>query len=407
VNGKENVEELFRVTAQDPEGKARTGVLNLPHGTVETPVFMPVGTHGTVKAMIHEELEEIDFSLILGNTYHLYLRPGIQVLQHFKGLHSFTGWRRNILTDSGGFQVFSLTPFRKITKEGVKFRSHIDGSSHFLTPELVVEVQRIFGSDVLMPLDVCTPYGITYKEAWKAVELTTEWAIRSKKTWEATMSQSSGFLFGIVQGNFFPDLREKSAEEIAKLELPGIAIGGLSVGEPFETFLELLSNTVRFLPTSKPRYLMGIGTPEFILEAVDQGIDMFDCVFPTRIARNGTAFTRTGRIALKREAFTYSDEPLEPSCTCKVCQRYSRGYIRHLFKAGEISGPVLLTYHNLYYLNQLVKQIRSAIRTGTFQAFKKEFLSQWESPLYKAEPESGEFPTEGIQANPYPSEKPF
>lgn len=385
-DGAMSNDELFRVISQDPSGRARTGILHLPHGTVETPVFMPVGTHGTVKAMIHEELEEIGFALILGNTYHLYLRPGIQVLQHFKGLHAFTGWKGNILTDSGGFQVFSLTPFRKITKEGVKFRSHIDGSSHFLTPELVVEVQRIFGSDILMPLDVCTPFGITYKEAWKAVELTTEWAIRSKKTWETTMDQSRGLLFGIVQGNFFPDLREKSAEEILKLELPGIAIGGLSVGEPFETFLELLSHTVRFLPVDRPRYLMGIGTPEFILEAVDQGIDMFDCVFPTRIARNGTAFTRTGRIALKREAFTYAEEPLEPSCTCKVCRRYSRGYIRHLFKAGEIAGPVLLTYHNLYFLNQLVKEIRSAIREGTFQVFKKEFLSRWESPQYKKEP---------------------
>ena len=386
--------ELFQVTAQDPEGKARCGVLHLPHGPVETPVFMPVGTHGTVKAMIHEELEEIGFSLILGNTYHLYLRPGMEVLKHFKGLHGFTRWRGNILTDSGGFQVFSLTPFRKITKDGVKFRSHIDGSSHFLTPELVVEVQRVFGSDVLMPLDVCTPFGITYREALKAVDLTTEWAIRSKKTWEATRDQSRGILFGIVQGNFFPDLREKSAEGILELDLPGIAIGGLSVGEPFETFLELLSHTVRLLPFSKPRYLMGIGTPEFILEAVDEGIDMFDCVFPTRIARNGTAFTRYGRIALKREAFTFSEEPLEPSCTCKVCKRYSRGYIRHLFKAGEIAGPVLLTYHNLYFLNQLVHQIRSAIRSGTFQSFKKEFLSQWDSPLYKAEPSMEEFPEE-------------
>ncbi|GAB4373412.1 MAG: tRNA guanosine(34) transglycosylase Tgt [Spirochaetales bacterium] len=382
---KQMHDELFQVEAKDPDGRARCGVLHLPHGSVETPVFMPVGTNGTVKAMIHEELEEIGFSLILGNTYHLYLRPGMEVIQHFKSLHSFTGWRGNILTDSGGFQVFSLAPFRKITREGVRFRSHIDGSSHVLTPERVVEIQRVFGSDILMPLDVCTSFGTSYKEALKAVEFTTDWAARSRRTWEESMDQGKGVLFGIVQGNFFRDLRKKSAEELLELDFPGMAIGGLSVGEPFQTFLEMLSHTARLLPEDKPRYLMGIGTPEFILEAVDQGIDMFDCVFLTRIARNGTAFTRTGRIALKREAFLYSEDPLETTCTCKVCQRYSRGYLRHLFKAGEISGPVLLTYHNLYFLNQLVKEIRSAIRTGRFQTFKKEFLSRWTSPLYTIE----------------------
>jgi len=378
-------EDFFSVQAVDTSSRARRGVLQLPHGPVDTPVFMPVGTHGTVKAMTHAELEEIGFSLILGNTYHLYLRPGMDVLHRFQGLHTFTSWKRNFLTDSGGYQVFSLTPFRKITPDGVRFRSHIDGSSHYLTPELVVQIQRVFQSDILMPLDVCTSFGITYREALQAEQTTALWAKRSREAWLDTEGESPGLLFGIIQGNFFPDLRTKSAEAILSLNFPGIAIGGLSVGEPFETFLEILAHTASLLPEDKPRYLMGIGTPEYILAAVENGIDMFDCVFPTRIARNGTAFTRTGRIALKREAHTFSDEPLEPSCSCKVCQRYSRGYLRHLFKAGEILGPVLLTYHNLFYLEQFVRDIRSSIQNNTFSTFKQEFLSRWESPKRKTE----------------------
>jgi queuine tRNA-ribosyltransferase len=368
---------VFQTTVQDEQTLARCGVLDLPHGKVETPVFMPVGTNAAVKAIKHSELENIGFSLILGNTYHLYLRPGTDVISRFKGLHKFSGWDHNILTDSGGYQIFSLAPFRKVRDEGVSFRSHIDGSSHHLTPEKVVETQRIFQSDILMPLDVCTSPGITYREALNASDRTTEWAKRSKTAWLQSEGISGGKLFGIIQGNFFRDLREKSAGEIISLDLPGLAIGGLSVGESYETFLEMLHHTARLLPREKPHYLMGIGTPDYILAAVENGIDMFDCVFPTRIARNGTVFTSTGRIALKREAHTFSDLPIDPGCTCSVCRTYSRGYIRHLFKASEILGPMLATHHNLAYLRNFVEKIRDSIKNNTFGRFKSEFLASW------------------------------
>jgi queuine tRNA-ribosyltransferase len=368
---------VFHITAQDGNTRARCGVLDLFHGKVETPVFMPVGTNAAVKAIRHSDLEALGFSLILGNTYHLYLRPGTDVIGRFEGLHKFAGWNKNILTDSGGYQIFSLAPFRKVRDEGVSFRSHIDGSSHHLTPEKVVDIQRIFHSDILMPLDVCTSPGITYREALNASNLTTEWAKRSKSAWLNSKEISFGKLFGIIQGNFFPDLRKKSAEEIISLDLPGIAIGGLSVGEPSETFLEMLQHTASFLPREKPHYLMGIGTPDYILAAVENGIDMFDCVFPTRIARNGTVFTSTGRIALKREAHTFSDLPIDPECTCSVCRTYSRGYLRHLFKASEILGPMLATYHNLAYVQNFVEKIRSSIQNNTFTLFKNAFLASW------------------------------
>jgi len=371
---------IFKVIDEDGATKARRGVLYLPHGDVETPVFMPVGTNGTVKAITHADLELMGFSLILGNTYHLFLRPGMDVMEKYGGLHRFSSWKRNILTDSGGFQIFSLAPFRKIRPEGVRFRSHIDGSYHELSPERVVEIQRIIGSDVLMPLDVCTSPGITYKEASKACDITTQWAKRSREAWEKTPEDFEGKLFGIVQGNFFQDLRRRSVEEIAALDLPGIAIGGLSVGEPFEEFVDLLEFTASLLPREKPHYLMGIGTPEYILAAVENGIDMFDCVFPTRIARNGTVFTSTGRIALKKDVHSFADEPIDPSCGCMVCKTYSRGYLRHLFKCQEILGPMLATHHNLAYLRDFVEMIKVSITDGSFSEFKRAFMDTWKCP---------------------------
>ena len=366
---------MFTVLEEDPGSRARTGVLRLPHGDVETPVFMPVGTNAAVKAITHRDLEEIGFRLILGNTYHLYLRPGLEIIRSCGGLHRFSGWKDSILTDSGGFQVFSLAPFRKIREEGVSFRSHIDGSSHVFTPELVVDAQTIFGSDIIMPLDVCTPPGISWAEAEKALRITSDWARRSQGRWKEQAGQ--GILFGIIQGNFFQDLRRRSAEEILGLDLPGIAIGGLSVGEEPVVFGELLAFTAALLPREKTRYVMGIGTPEYILEAVENGIDMFDCVFPTRIARNGCLLTRKGRLVLKREENRGRDAPPDPGCGCPVCGRYSIGYLRHLFKAGEILGPVLATYHNLYYMKKFMEKISDSIKNHTFLQFKKEFLSEF------------------------------
>ncbi|MDR1625688.1 MAG: tRNA guanosine(34) transglycosylase Tgt [Spirochaetia bacterium] len=365
---------MFTVLEEDPESRARRGVLRLRHGDVETPVFMPVGTNAAVKAITHLDLEEIGFGLILGNTYHVYLRPGLDLIRAYGGLHAFSGWRRNILTDSGGFQVFSLAPLRKIRDEGVSFRSHIDGSSHLFTPESVVEAQGVFGSDIMMPLDVCTPSGITRAEAEKALTMTSAWAGRSKKAWLGLPEAGRGGLFGIIQGNFFEDLRRRSAEEILGLDLPGVAIGGLSVGESPRRFAELLEFTSAMLPKEKPRYVMGIGTPEYILEAVGSGIDMFDCVFPTRIARNGCLFTSRGRLVLKREENRGLDRPPDPDCACPVCARYSIGYLRHLFKAREILGPMLATYHNLYYMKNFLEKVSDSIKKHTFLRFKKEFL---------------------------------
>lgn len=394
--------EFFNIQHRDVSSRARSGILSLRHGDVNTPVFMPVGTNGAVKAIEHEDLEKMGIDIILGNTYHLYLRPGLDVIRSYGGLHSFTTWNRNILTDSGGYQVFSLAPFRKVHDDGVRFRSHIDGSLHDLSPEKVIDIQITLGSDVMMPLDVCTPPGIEYAEAVHALELTSSWARMSKKRWQRsgveadmTIGNSSetgssvtesmsndgrnpkGALFGIVQGNFFNDLRVRSADELRELNFPGYAIGGLSVGEEFGLFSELLYHTVPFLPEDKPRYLMGIGTPEYILTAIENGIDMFDCVFPTRIARNGTVFTRKGTIALKRKEYIELDQPIDNTCTCPVCQRYSCGYIRHLFKAKEILGPMLTTRHNVHFLHEFVRDTREAIQNGSFTLFKEAFLADY------------------------------
>lgn len=370
---------LFSITHKDADSGARRGLLHLAHGDVEIPAFMPVGTNGTVKAIQSESLYDIGINLILSNTYHLYLRPGLEVIQNMGGLHNFMAWKRNILTDSGGFQVFSLAPFRKIEEQGVYFRSHIDGAYHRLTPELVIQAQKVLGSDVIMPLDICTGKGIPRDEALKAVTMTTEWAKRSRGKWMSCQDEGIGHLFGIIQGNFYRDLREKSACELVGLDFPGYAIGGLSVGEDFETFCDFLKYTSRLLPYEKPHYLMGIGTPEYIFEAVENSIDFFDCVFPTRIARNAMAFTGSGLLSLRLERNRLDKGPIDPECICHTCRNYSRSYIRHLFKAKEILAAMLTTLHNLFFIQNLMIRIREAISRDSFLNLKREFLSRYKS----------------------------
>ncbi len=373
----------LHILHRDPGTRARVTRLELRHGAVETPAFMPVGTHATVKALERESLEEIGVRLILSNTYHLYLRPGPEVIAHAGGLHRFMAWPHNILTDSGGYQVFSLAPFRKIEEEGVLFRSHIDGSKHTLTPEKVVELQGILGSDILMPLDVCSPPEISREEALRALEWTTAWARRSRERWRRYDPGEVGALFGIIQGNFFPDLRRRSAEELLELGLPGYAIGGLSVGESFSVFRDLLHSTAAFIPAAHPRYLMGVGSPDYILEAIEAGIDLFDCVLPTRTARNALALTSRGPLSLRLERNRLDERPLDPACGCRTCRGYSRSYLRHLFKSREILAAMLTTYHNVYFTHHLVLSAREAIRAGTFPDFKRDTLQLYQS---EAEP---------------------
>lgn len=368
---------MITIESRDPSCSARTGTLHLAHGDVQTPAFMPVGTNGTVKAMLHSALEDIGYNLILGNTYHLYLRPGMDVMTEYGGLHKFSSWNKNILTDSGGFQVFSLATFRKISDEGVVFRSHIDGSKHNLTPEKVVDIQTTLGSDIQMQLDVCTPPEISERDALKALELTTAWAKRARTRRAEKDSSYEGSLFGIVQGNFYKDLRKRSAEELAELDLPGYAIGGLSVGEESSVFKEYLHYTAPFLPDDKPKYVMGIGTPDYMLEAMEAGIDIFDCVYPTRVARNGTCFTPEGMLNLRNTRFRNDTTALDPGCSCPACTRYSRGYLRHLFIAKEILGPMLVTQHNLQFLYSMMDDARVAITEGRFLAFKEAFLQRF------------------------------
>ena len=370
--------KIFDIKHKSTDGKARTGVIHLPHGDVSTPVFMPVGTNATVKAMPKDFLEEIDFDIILANTYHLFLRPGPDLIKEAGGLHGFSQWKKNFLTDSGGFQVFSLSKLRKITDDGVRFQSHIDGSYHMFTPENVVQTQTKFNSDIQMQLDVCSGWGVERKEAEKALRITSDWLLRAKGEWEKQREAGyQGMLFPIVQGNFFEDLRQKSAEFVSSLNMPGIAIGGLSVGEPPEEFKKYLDFTVQYLPEDKPKYVMGIGTPEYILDAVQAGIDMFDCVLPTRNARNGSYFTRRGMISIKQERWTHDFSPVDPECNCKVCRTYSRSYLRHLFKEQEILSSILASYHNLYFLNNMLKEIRKAIAEDCFEQYRKDFLEKF------------------------------
>ena len=370
--------KIFDIKHKAAGSRARTGTLHLPHGDVRTPVFMPVGTNATVKAMPKDFLDEIDFDIILANTYHLFLRPGPDLIKEAGGLHGFSQWNKNFLTDSGGFQVFSLSKLRKITDEGVRFQSHIDGSYHMFTPENVVQTQTKFNSDIQMQLDVCSGWGVERKEAEKALRITSDWLLRAKGEWEKQREAGyQGMLFPIVQGNFFEDLRQKSAEFVSSMDMPGIAIGGLSVGEPPEEFTKFMNYTVQYLPEDKPKYVMGIGTPEYILDAVQAGIDMFDCVLPTRNARNGSYFTRRGMLSIKQERWIHDFGPVDPECNCKVCRTYSRSYLRHLFKEQEILSSILASYHNLYFLNNMLKEIRAAIDEDRFEQYRTEFLEQF------------------------------
>ena len=353
--------------------RARAGLLKTSRGAIQTPVFMPVGTQATVKALTPEELDEIGVDIILSNTYHLYLRPGYRLIEKAGGLHCFMNWRKSILTDSGGFQVFSLGDKRKISDEGVIFQSHIDGSTHEFTPEKAMDVQMALGSDIAMAFDECAPGSASLEEARKAVDRTTAWAKRCQNQ----HSRSEQALFGIIQGGMYADLRKRSAEEITALDFPGYAIGGLSVGEPKPIMYKMLDTTVPLLPENKPRYLMGVGSPDSLLEGIVRGIDMFDCVLPTRIARNGTVFTRRGKLTVRNAQWAEDYSPLDEFCSCYVCSNYSKAYIRHLLKANEILGLRLTSYHNLYFLVDLMKKARQAIMEGNITDFTKHFLSEY------------------------------
>lgn len=347
---------------------ARLGRLNTRHGLVDTPAFMPVGTQGTVKGMTTAELTGLDTAMILANSYHLYLRPGVEVIARAGGLHKLMDWSGGILTDSGGFQIFSLGGLRKVEDDGVTFTSHIDGSTHYLTPERVIRIQNLLGSDIAMVLDHCPPYPSPYEEVQRAVERTGQWARRCLKS-HLRRDQA---LFGIVQGGVYQDLRERSAGELVALNFPGYAIGGLSVGEPKELMYETLGSTVPLLPPEKPRYLMGVGSPDALLEGSRLGIDLFDCVLPTRIARNGRVMTSRGYLTIRNAVYAADMAPLDEQCSCPVCRRYTRAYIRHLFNAGELLGMRLATYHNLYYLSTLMLEIREAIREDKFKQYYQQ-----------------------------------
>ncbi len=357
----------FEVLATDPHTRARAGRLHTPHGTVETPVFLPVGTLGTVKGIPQEMLEELGAEIILCNTYHLYLRPGHERIRNLGGLHRFMSWPRAMLTDSGGFQVFSMAALRRITEEGVTFRSHLDGSEHFFSPEFALDVQSALGSDIVMPLDECTEYPVSHERARKSMEMTLRWAERSRRHW--LHCPGPGACFGIVQGSMYPDLRSESAQRTVELELPGYAIGGLSVGEPRPLTLQMVEAVEPHLPRDRPRYLMGVGLPEELGEYVALGVDMMDCVLPTRNARNGMLFTSQGRVIIRHARYADDPGPLDEKCGCPVCRRYSRAYLRHLFLSGEILASVLNTIHNLYFYLDRMRRIRQAILLGDFSKF--------------------------------------
>ncbi len=388
------------------DGQARRGTVHLPHGEVQTPAFMPVGTYGTVKAMSPQELEEIQAHIVLGNTFHLWLRPGLEVIAAHEGLHKFMGWDKPILTDSGGFQVFSLGPMRKISEAGVKFKNPINGDTCFLTPEESMRIQRVLNSDIVMIFDECTPYPATHIEAQKSMELSLRWAKRSRDAFDVyqakTMSEAMSMqgnedeirkiidetslehthlvpgnetnaLFGIIQGGMYEDLRDQSLNALKQLNFDGYAIGGLSVGEPKEDMLRILAHTAPQMPKDKPRYLMGVGTPEDLVDAVSHGIDMFDCVMPTRNARNGWLFTQYGDVKIKNASYKNDTRPLDADCACYTCQHFTRSYLHHLHRIGEILGSRLNTIHNLHYYQVLMQGMRAAIEQGTFAEFKVEF----------------------------------
>lgn len=387
----------FTLSHTSPHSRARRGSFVTPHGVIETPVFMPCGTKGTVKTMKPEELTDIGVQILLGNTYHLYLRPGMELLKKMGGLHKFMNWDRPILTDSGGFQVFSLgggftervgqsgqdkKPAKslvKITDEGVEFRSYLDGSKHFFTPEKVMEIEEAIGADIMMAFDECAPGKSDYTYAKAAMDRTHAWVLRSKKRHEELQKERAvpQALFPIVQGVTYDDLRVESAKFMSELDLPGVAIGGLAVGEPKEVMYHVLDVVEPHLPTNKPRYLMGVGTPEDLLEGVSRGVDMFDCVLPTRLGRHGTYFTKDGKMTISNQKFFEDTLPLEEGCGCYACSHYSRAYVRHLFTENEILGMHLMTYHNLWFLTKLMEDVRRTIEEGTFESFKTDFLRRY------------------------------
>ncbi|AJA90585.1 queuine tRNA-ribosyltransferase [Borreliella chilensis] len=369
---------MFSVIKNDKHSKARIGVLNLPHGKVDTPCFMPVGTLGAMKGLKHAVLEKLGCNLMLANTYHLYLRPGIKTIEKYGSLHNFTTWNKNFLTDSGGFQVFSLSSLRKIDLKGVHFKSHLDGSYHYFTPEGVFAMQEIFGSDIIMPLDICSSYGIDYNEANLYTNITTNWARSTVNSYKHKKEGYSGFLFLITQGNFFKDLRKRSINDILELDSPGIAIGGISVGEPREKYLEILEYSSLLIPKEKPRYVMGIGTPHYILDAIYYGIDIFDCVNPARIARHGSLLTDNGIMRIGKEEYKNDTSRVEKNCDCTLCTRYSRGYLRHLIKSKELFGIILASEHNINYMFRLISKIRTAILNDNFLNFRTAYLRKYE-----------------------------
>jgi queuine tRNA-ribosyltransferase len=392
--------KIFELLSQDQQSKARHGRLTTAHGAIETPAFMPVGTQGSVKAVSPRELRELNAPIVLGNTYHLFVRPGIEVIKHFGGLHKFMTWDRPILTDSGGYQIFSLTKLRKISEDGVQFQNHVDGTPAFISPEIAMELQAALGGDIAMVLDECPPWPCEYDYAAKSAEMTRRWAKRCKEWTKANARGSSAAVpsgsfenppantaattarqlaFGIVQGATFEELRKQSAQAIVDLDFDGYAIGGVSVGEPEEEMFRAVESSEPFLPDDKPRYAMGLGTPPQLLEMISRGMDMFDCVLPTRLARNGTAFTSTGTINLKNSEYTKDKRPIDDNCECTSCREFSRGYIRHLIKAEEILGLRLITLHNLHFYLDLMRQARGTIDKGTFDEFRGEFVSNYET----------------------------
>lgn len=378
----------FDLLKTDERTRARRGIVHTPHGDIQTPIFMPVGTAATVKAMRPEQVEEMGAQIILSNTYHLYLRPGHDIVKEAGGLHKFMNWNKPILTDSGGFQVFSLGKMRKITEEGVKFQSHIDGSRHMLSPEKSIEVQHALGSDIMMAFDECAPYPADRDYVKRSFERTSRWLERCKAYHEEYCERNGGesqvlgegvnqSLFGIMQGGVYKDMRRESAAQVVDMDLPGYSIGGLSVGEPKEIMYDVMDDCVELLPKNKPRYLMGVGSPDCLFEGVERGIDMFDCVLPTRIARHGMAMTSQGRVNIKNKKYERDYTPLDPNCDCYVCRNYSRAYLRHLFKADEILSAMLMSTHNLHFLIKTMENIRQSIDEGRFSEYKKEFFDAY------------------------------
>lgn len=368
-----NSEKIGQFTLLKTSGQARRGRLMTYHGPIETPIFMPVGTKATVKGMTPEELESSGAQIILGNTYHLHLRPGEDIVHELGGLHKFMNWKKPILTDSGGFQVFSLSGLRKLTEEGVEFRSHLDGAKHFISPEKSMEIQMKLQSDIIMAFDECPPYPADESFLRQSMDMTYRWLIRSKNA----MTRSESLLFGIAQGGLSEKLRAESIEMITSVDLPGYALGGLSVGEPIPLMYDLVRFAAPKMPVHKPRYLMGVGTPLDLINAVDAGIDMFDCVLPTRVARNGTLYTWSGKVSIKREQYKRDPRPLDEKCDCYTCKNFSRAYLRHLFYAGEILSSRLNTIHNLHFYLTLMTRVRTAIEEGHWESFKRDCLTHF------------------------------